>query len=254
MRDAAQEFIKALRPLTGRQSEEQAFDAFLEITFTACAYRALPGAEGEAFKERHLAEWKRWDDKQHPIFLKLMEITDRHVSGFKGDFLGVVAAEIGALSAARGQFFTPWEICRLMSAMTLAGPNSRDVVERGWVGMQEPACGSGALVLAKAKAEQDAGLEVGTQFFAECIDISERAVKMCYIQLSICGVPAIVKLGNALTNEPPSMAVPTLAMQRFVDAVRAFRRGAIGAGKPDPYAEFTEAPKVPLNVRKRTRK
>ena len=242
-----------LRPLTGRRSEEQAFDAFLELTFTACAYKALPGDAGQPFMARHVEEWKRWDDKDHAIFLDLMRFTDDAVCGFKGDFLGVVAAEIGALSAARGQFFTPWEVCLLMAAMTLAGPQSRDVVERGWVGMQEPACGSGALVLAKARAERDAGLEIGTQFFAECIDISERAFKMCYIQLSICGVPAIVKLGNALSNEPPSLELPTAAMPRFIDAVRAFRRGAKGAGKPDPYAEFTEKPKAVLNVRKRTR-
>ena len=251
MQAASKEFIKTMRPLTGRRSEQEAFDAFLEIGFTAAAYRATTGDMAETFKARHLAEWKRWNDAEHTTFLTLMQFAEENISGFQGDLLGVVAAEIGALSAARGQFFTPWELCLLMAAMTLAGPKSRDVVERGWVGMQEPACGSGAIVLAKAKAERDAGLDIGTQFFAECIDISERAFKMCYIQLCCNGVPAIVKLGNALSSEPPSLEVPTPFMPRFLDNVRAFRRGAMGAGKPDPYAEFTARP-VP-QVRKRVR-
>ena len=251
MQVASKEFIKRMRPLTGRRSEQEAFDAFLEITFTASAYRAVPGQAGEDFLSRHRAEWGKWDNDQQAVFLDLMQFTDTHVSGFQGDLLGVVAAEVGALSAASGQFFTPWELCLLMAMMTLAGPKSRDVVERGWVGMQEPACGSGAIVLAKAKAERDAGLDIGTQFFAECTDISERAFKMCYIQLCCNGIPAIVKLGDALTNEPPRLEVPTPFMPRFLDNVRAFRRGAMGAGKPDPYAEFTARP-VP-QVRKRVR-
>lgn len=253
MQNASKEFIKKMRPLTGRRSEQEAFDAFLEIAFTASAYRAVPGKAGEVFLSRHRAEWGKWDNDQHAVFLDLMQFTDMHVGDFQGDLLGVVAAEVGALSAASGQFFTPWEVCLLMASMTLAGPKSRDVIERGWVGMQEPACGSGALVLAKAKAERDAGLEIGTQFFAECIDISDRAFKMCYIQLCCNGVPAIVKLGNALTNEPPALEVPTPFMPRFVDAVRAFRRGAMGAGKPDPYGAFLPAEKPVPQVRKRVR-
>lgn len=36
-----------------------------------------------------------------------------------GDFLGSIAAEIGALNDAQGQFFTPFEVSRLMGEMSL---------------------------------------------------------------------------------------------------------------------------------------
>ncbi len=65
----------------------------------------------------------------------------------------------------------------------------------------EPARGSGAMVLAAAKALQAQGRNYQQEMIAVCIDIDFKCVCMTYIQLALHGIPAIIIHGNTLTTE-----------------------------------------------------
>jgi len=90
----------------------------------------------------------------------------------------------------------------MMGKMTL-GDSDKDIQEQGYISALEPACGSGAMVLGFAQAMKDCGYNHSQQMLATCIDIDIdiKCVYMCYLQLSLYGIPAVVIHGNTLTVE-----------------------------------------------------
>ena len=57
---------------------------------------------------------------------------------------------LGLANEWKGQFFTPYDICRAMAAMNLGEDLKSQIEEKGWVSVSDPACGAGALLLAFA--------------------------------------------------------------------------------------------------------
>lgn len=69
------------------------------------------------------------------------------------DILGDVYMQVsGAWAKSRmGQYFTPWHVCKMMCVMTLGEPDWDSLENGPGIEINEPACGSGAILLA-AKA------------------------------------------------------------------------------------------------------
>lgn len=119
-----------------------------------------------------------------------------------GDVLGKVFGELEQGNAARGQFFTPIEICKLMAGLSMDPAHvNRLIAERGFITVQEPAVGAGAMVIALALHLQDIGINYQQHMHVTCVDVDARAVHMAYVQFTLLGIPAIVVLGNTLTLE-----------------------------------------------------
>lgn len=68
--------------------------------------------------------------------------------------------------------------------------------------LHEPACGSGGMILAFADTLQN-GCKINytAHSFVVAGDVDRRCVHMCYIQLALTGIPAIVEQRDALTME-----------------------------------------------------
>lgn len=66
--------------------------------------------------------------------------------------------------------------------------------------IHEPCCGSGSNLIAMANAMKNRGFnyQKNAYFVAQAID--PTVAKMCYIQMSLLGIPGIVIVGNSLTN------------------------------------------------------
>lgn len=71
--------------------------------------------------------------------------------------------------------------------------------ERDFITVSDPACGAGGMIVAMAEAMLEAGFNPQKQMMVYCVDIDPVAAMMCYIQLSLMGIPAIVATGNSLT-------------------------------------------------------
>lgn len=123
------------------------------------------------------------------------------------DFLGelYMALELGNDRA--GQFFTPYSVCRAMAAMTFGEDVERKIAEQGWISVNDPACGAGALLIAFANECRRPGRDVNYQtsvlFVAQDIDMIVGC--MCYIQLSLLGCPGYVVIADTLIN--PSLSI-----------------------------------------------
>lgn len=115
------------------------------------------------------------------------------------DFLGKMYMNLDLGNHWRGQFFTPYNLCKLMSQINVGNIDSQ-IEKKGYISICDPACGAGATLIAAAnnmkKSKynfQDHALFVGQ-------DVDRVVAQMCYIQLSLLGCAGYICVGNTLTN------------------------------------------------------
>ena len=102
----------------------------------------------------------------------------------------------------KGQFFTPYSVCQAMSAMTYGDDLKAKIEENGWVAVNDPACGAGALLIAFAnecrRPQNNLNYQTSVLFVAQDIDF--LAGMMCYIQLSLMGCPGYVVIDDSISH------------------------------------------------------
>ncbi len=126
----------------------------------------------------------------------------------------MVAADIGALDAKLGQFFTPYDVARCIAEMTL-GDVDKLIAEQGYVTIGEPAAGAGGMIIAAAECIKSRGHKPATTMSVEATELSRRTFHMCYVQLALCGIPALMVHGNSLSLDQHE-ASWTPAAQEFL--------------------------------------
>jgi hypothetical protein len=196
------ELAKLLRANADRHHLWDVFGDFVEMA--ALAVRNAFERLGAGFDEREqrylrIAGKYRADELERfsHAFAALVEAMEMK----PGDVLGSLFGEMELGNSARGQFFTPYELCRLMASMTIDDTLRAEIDRKGFITVQEPACGAGAMLIALATQLQDQGINYQQCIHVTATDIDARAVHMTYLQLSLLHVPALVILGNTLSLE-----------------------------------------------------
>lgn len=181
------------------------FDRMVEAAFHSCAMSA-PTSPQQA--ERHFAGFRSvvdWFDDRGiagPEFVEIVTGFLDDVEHGAGDFLGDVAAQLSTLDGTLGQFFTPFEISRLVCGIDTTDDDLRDVIRRrGYASMHEPTAGSGGMILAFADRIRGLQLDPALTLYVECNELESTAYHMLYTQLSCRGVPALCRLGDTLSQE-----------------------------------------------------
>ncbi len=115
------------------------------------------------------------------------------------DFLGEIFGALNLHNEWRGQFFTPYHMGELM-VRTVIDKLPKISEADDTVGVTDPCCGAGCLLIACANEANRMDKEYQKKLLFYAQDIDRIAALMCYIQLSLLGCRAIVKIGNSLTD------------------------------------------------------
>jgi hypothetical protein len=193
--------IKLLQENGYRHHLYDVFRDFVELAACALANACDPVGFDvrEAQYMRTVGKYNSTEVQRFPQMLG--ELADA-MAEEPGDVLGHVFGELEQGNAARGQFFTPIEICRLMAGISMDPEHVRCLIaERGFFTVQEPAVGAGAMVIALALHLQQHGINYQQHMHVTCVDVDARAVHMAYVQFALLHIPAVVVLGNTLTLE-----------------------------------------------------
>ncbi len=87
----------------------------------------------------------------------------------------------------------------MMAKMTIT---DEDIKNGEIITVCDPCCGGGGLAMAALDVlKNDYKVNYAMDCFIECADIDIRCVHMTYLQLSLAGVPAIIKHQNTSTQE-----------------------------------------------------
>ena len=128
------------------------------------------------------------------------------------DFLGELYMCLGLGSDHAGQFFTPYHLCEFMSAVTTPAEEFQQKIgDRGWVAVCDPTCGAGALLVAFANECRKKGINYQTDVLFVAQDIDYIVGMMCYLQMSLLGMPGYVVIGDTLAS--PSVSYDKRGLQ-----------------------------------------
>lgn len=120
------------------------------------------------------------------------------------DWAGELYMDSGTSNGKAGQFFTPYSVSQCMARINFPKDEVRAKLgddPNRVLTIYEPTCGAGGLIVASIDALNEAGVNYSWDAFVDCGDIDPRCVHMTYVTLSLLGVPAVVRLGDALMME-----------------------------------------------------
>ena len=231
----------------GKHSLWDVFSDFLELAYTANAQAVetlRTGQQNAGLESRYMTAVSRYEKtvKRMGDALGLLVLA---LEEKRYDFLGTFAGESGLLDGSwKGQFFTPPELCHVMVSMTM-GSLKPDPSHR--ITIQEPACGAGAMAIAACVQLQQQGF-YPWNYWIDCQDVDYRMFQACYIQLTLCGFPGVVRCGNTLTLEQREARVTLAgAMHPLRDSQRTREVS------PHPNATVTLSTDPPPKPEKRRR-
>lgn len=115
------------------------------------------------------------------------------------DFLGELYMELNLGNHWKGQFFTPYSICKLMSDMTCGNVDTQ-IEKNGYISVCDPACGAGATLIAVVSTLRKCRHNFQNHVLFAGQDIDRVTGMMCYIQLSLLGCAGYVCIANTITN------------------------------------------------------
>lgn len=202
--EARKSIIKRLEKMARRHRMYQVFSdvvAMIAIEMS-CAVdwqsKEVRSKELVRLTERYTAE----ELQQVPMILAELVLAMEQVPM---DFMGDLYMELDLGNAGTGQFFTPWEVCRLMASLTIDLELTRQNIEgKGFFTVHEPAVGAGAMVLAMADHLLTSGINYQKHMHVTAIDVDLTAVHMAYVQFTLLHIPAIIVHGNSLTLQEHS--------------------------------------------------
>ncbi len=189
--------IKLFNKFAYKYSIYDAYSDFIEIA----ALSINSAAEINNIKENDKAFQnivKKYSKDDFEIFVKIFTELVLALEENTTDVLGTIFMEMGLGSKWKGQFFTSFDVCMIMAQITF---NDKEINEKGYITLNEPCVGGGAMVLAFSEVMKRKGYNPQTQLKAVCQDLDIRACYMSYIQLSLLGIPAVVYQGNTLMLE-----------------------------------------------------
>jgi hypothetical protein len=203
---------------TGMRAGEL-FDHLVEAAHHSCAMTA-PTSQEQV--DRHFEGFRRvqvWFADRGIAAAEFADIVTDFLDAVEhgsSDFLGDVAAQLSTLDGGLGQFFTPFEVSRLVCAIDTTDDDLRDVIRRhGFASMHEPTAGSGGMILAFAERIQSLQLDPALTLYVECNELETTAFHMLYTQLSCRGVSALCRLGDTLSQEFREELHTPAYVQRF---------------------------------------
>jgi hypothetical protein len=180
---------------------------FFEISAISIRNNVDYGKERDSYEQRYLAIIKKYRKEDLAVFVEalgvFMGLIQKAMDGdipFR-DFAGEIYMDSGTSSGKAGQFFTPYHVSHLMAEVNFDKDKLKAEIAADpdhVITIAEPTCGAGGLIVAAIDVLKDAGINYAWNAFVDCGDIDARCVHMTYLTLSLLGVPAVVRRGDAL--------------------------------------------------------
>ena len=178
------------------RSRSSALTVFIDFCRIAACCFAAGGREDEYFETIKPYSKDELNELSKALALLINEMESKPFT----DVLGTYYLDIASHSSkqARGEFYTPPEISKLMGMITVDAKTA--IANKDVITVLEPACGAGGMVLALAEEFAPDSVDL---LRVTCQDINPVAVDMCYVNMTLWGIPARIRLGNFLAHNSP---------------------------------------------------
>ncbi|EAN5885312.1 hypothetical protein GOO22_001322 [Salmonella enterica] len=206
--------MQTIRKLTAHRSPRDVLRALCRIAADRIDPAVAEGTACHANAIKLTGDYSATEKKMLEVLIRLLP---QVLQENPRDFLGECVMNLELGSAAMGQYFS-LKLELLKEEFTI------EIEKHGFIIIQEPAVGSGGLIIKIANGLAEAGFNPSAVLFVSCIDVDSFAADMAYIQLSLLGIAAEVITGDTLRNEVKRKRY-TLAytMNKFNDRLKVRR-------------------------------
>lgn len=197
--ESKKEFLKIFRELCCSQQPWQVWADVITVMACSLANAVDKTEPRNSNREKEYTDCiKRLEGVERPanLFAILAQALERNPDQ---DFLGSLYMDLELGNHWKGQFFTPYNISRLMAEMTLG--NCQEQIDReGWVSVCDPTVGGGAMLISAANTIRRQKVNYQNHVLFVGQDIDRIVAMMAYIQISLLGCPGYLVVGNSLSN------------------------------------------------------
>lgn len=196
--DYQNEFIRITEQCHHKYSKWTIWNDFLYLSAVSMA-NLFPSAEKQEREKSYKAIWNRYPEEYRILLSQLLAIVVLALEeNPEQDFLGSLYHKLELHQTQKGQFFTPYDISQFMAEIQFAATKPDKLKVNKYISVNDPACGSGAMLIAFANIARKHGINYQKDILFIAQDIDQTAALMCYIQLSLLGCPAIIIIGDSL--------------------------------------------------------
>lgn len=149
-REDQKSIVKMMESLTGRFSLWEIWQDFI-VMFAISIANTVDTPFRESREQTYLQRARKYSKRELDTFAEMLaEVVIALDNNTDQDFLGelFMALELG--NEWKGQFFTPYSVCKMMTAICYGNDLERKIKQEGWISVSDPACGAGALLIAFA--------------------------------------------------------------------------------------------------------
>ena len=201
---AAKALINDIQTWTPQRHPDQVFRAFVEIAALSIhqsPYHAGildPDSAFDRIEAAYLDAVKPFSREELEGLCRLYGLASLAFSSYPAtDLLGRIFMQLDIHNTFAGQYFTPPRVARAMAKMMLRDAGSL-IDDKGFATFDEPACGSGCMLIEVANELHDMGYHPQWAMIVQATDISRECFNMAYLQLSWLNIAGIVVHGDTL--------------------------------------------------------
>jgi type I restriction-modification system DNA methylase subunit len=197
-----QPFIKSFNKLAYRFSPWEVWKDFV-VMFACALSNPVDKLHYDEREALYMKTIQKYNKEERELFPQLVAETVLALEeNPEQDFLGNIFMNLGLGNKSGGQFFTPYHVCELMAKVTIGGMLPQ-IEKDGYISVCDPCCGAGATLIAgihEIRKQLKGKYNYQNHVLVVGQDIDYTTALMCYIQLSLLGVAAYIKIGNTLTE------------------------------------------------------
>ena len=171
------------------------------ITMSACAVSNASDTRFQKEREAmYMAAIKRYTKDEADMLAQMLSYVIMALEeNPEQDFLGEMFSGLNLHNEWRGQFFTPYHVGSFMAAINIESAKE-ELKQKEYITVNDCCCGAGCLLIAFVNEARKAKIDFQNRVVFVAQDLDFTAAMMCYIQLSLLGCKAVVKVGNSLTD------------------------------------------------------
>lgn len=198
LKEHKKQIVKTIQSMSGAQSPYNIFSDWIAIMALSIA-NASNIFHDSVWKERekqYLQIVGKYDKKHIDGFVEMFGLLIQAYEDDMTDLLGEIYMESGCGNRNTGQVFTPYSLSIATAEMTI--PKDYDGSHK--ITINEPTCGGGGMIIAAADVLKRRGINYQRCMKVFAQDLDWKCVYMCYVQLSLLGVDAVVVQGDTLCD------------------------------------------------------
>ncbi len=215
----------------------EVFRDFCELSAISLS-NTVDAVHREVREARYLTIAGRYERPELERFAEMLGHLHASLQESFHDALGSLFMALEMGDSWKGQFFTPYEVSKMLAMMSLADAGSL-IDRQGFITVSDPTVGGGAMMIAAAHTLYDMGFRYQDVLHVTAQDIDATACHMAYVQFALLDIPAVVVHGNSLTVEVRDWWVtPARATAAWAHKMAAYRaattetpRAVVSAGR-----------------------